>query len=227
MILNKFNDFLLLLPLRLKPSQYIFSGLAIAWLILGLIEPAFAHHALGGKTPDTWLEGFISGLAHPVIGLDHFAFVVAVGLLATLKSKQGILIPIAFILTTLAGTGIHLLEINLPFPEIIISASVLAGGIILAKKNSSNLIGLISIVAFAGTFHGYAYGESIVGAEMTPLSAYLLGFALIQLAIALVAFQIGKLTLTRVVEQPSLSLRFAGFTICGVGVSFLASAIVG
>ena len=31
-----------------------------------------------------------------------------------------------------------------------------------------------------GILHGYAYGESIVGAETTPLLAYLVGFAVIQ-----------------------------------------------
>ena len=41
--------------------------------------PAFAHHLMGGHTPATFGEGILSGLGHPVIGLDHFAAVVAVG----------------------------------------------------------------------------------------------------------------------------------------------------
>jgi urease accessory protein len=216
-----------LLSLRFHFSKYIFSGIAIALFLFTFIQPASAHHALGGKLPNNFLEGFISGLAHPVIGLDHFAFVVAVGLLAALKGKKGIFLPIAFILTTLVGTGIHLLKIDLPFPEIIVSASVLAGGIMLAENNSPNLVWLLVTAALAGIFHGYAYGESIVGAEMTPLTAYLAGFALIQLAIAFIFFQAGKLTLSELASQPSLNLRFAGFTICGVGAAFLASTIFG
>jgi urease accessory protein len=209
------------------PQISLFLGLAISLVLLIAIEPATAHHALAGKTPNNFFEGFMSGLAHPIIGLDHFAFVVAVGLLAALKNKQGILIPIAFILTTLVGTGIHLLGIDLPFPEIIISLSVLAFGILLAQKNRLNLLWLIAAAAVAGIFHGYAYGESIVGAQMTPLVAYLAGFAIIQLIIALIAFRVGKFTLKQVTERPSLSLRFAGFTIFGAGVAFLASAILG
>jgi len=70
------------------------------------------------------LEGFLSGLAHPVIGLDHFAFVVAIGLLA---AGQGMcLYPSRFVLAALAGTGIHLFSFDLPAVETAIAVSVMA-----------------------------------------------------------------------------------------------------
>lgn len=210
--------------------QLPFSGrslpLAIALLLIAAIEPAMAHHALGGETPHNFWEGLLSGLAHPVIGLDHFAFVLAVGLLAALKKKGAMLIPVAFVLATLGGTATHLVSIDLPFPEIVISASVVAFGIMLGIKESPPLFWLVASAALAGLFHGYAYGESIVGAEIKPLVAYLAGFAIIQLAIASMAFAVGKLTLKKAVDQPSLALRFAGFTICGAGVAFLTSTIL-
>ena len=96
----------------------------------------------------------------------------------------------------------------------------------LAMKDSPNLGWLIGTAAIAGIFHGYAYGEAIVGAQMTPLVAYLAGFAIIQLIVSLIAFQVGKLTLRRIADQPSLMLRFAGFTIAGVGAAFLSSALL-
>jgi len=188
--------------------------------------PAAAHHPFGGETPSNFFEGLLSGFGHPIIGPDHFAFVVAVGLLAAIK-ERGIFIPIAFVLTALAGTGIHLMSLDLPFPEVIISASVLVFGIMLALKSSPNSMVLIALAAIAGLFHGYAYGEAIVGAEITPLVAYLAGFSLIQLAIALLTFQVGKSAMKQVTEQPTLLLRFAGFTICGAGAAFLSSAILG
>jgi urease accessory protein len=43
---------------------------------------------------------------------------------------------------------------------------------------------LATAITIAGAVHGYAYGESIVGAERTPLLAYIVGFALIQYGIA-------------------------------------------
>jgi urease accessory protein len=36
-----------------------------------LAEPAFAHHPMGGLTPATFADGLLSGLGHPVIGLDQ------------------------------------------------------------------------------------------------------------------------------------------------------------
>jgi urease accessory protein len=40
----------------------------------------------------------------------------------------------------------------------------------------------MALVGAGGVFHGYAYGESIVGAQRGPLMAYLVGFTIIQLA---------------------------------------------
>ncbi|HET9176699.1 MAG TPA: HupE/UreJ family protein, partial [Pseudolabrys sp.] len=40
---------------------------------------ASAHHVMGGRMPATFMDGFLSGLGHPIIGIDHFAAVVAVG----------------------------------------------------------------------------------------------------------------------------------------------------
>lgn len=192
-----------------------------------LIEPAAAHHMMGSGTPITFLSGFFSGLAHPVIGFDHFAFVVAVGLLAALQGKHGAAVPAAFILATLAGTGIHLLNFNLPLPEVVIAASLLLSGILLAGESCPNPFLLAGIAAAAGIFHGYAYGESIVGAEMTPLLAYLLGFALIQLIVISAAYRAGRFILNRVSERPSRWLRLAGFILAGIGVAFLGSAVLG
>ena len=35
----------------------------VAGLLVSL--PAFAHHGMGGATPSTFVQGFLSGLAHP------------------------------------------------------------------------------------------------------------------------------------------------------------------
>lgn len=48
---------------------------------LALQGPAFAHHAMDGKMPVTFLQGLLSGLGHPIIGFDHLAAVVGVGVL--------------------------------------------------------------------------------------------------------------------------------------------------
>ena len=144
-------------------------------------QPALAHHATGGKIPSNFFEGFLSGLAHPIIGLDHLAFVVAIGLLAV-GQVRGALLPAGFVIAAMAGTGIHLLKFDLPASELAIAVSVIAFGIMLVGQKPNWFV-LVSSSAIAGLFHGYAYAESIIGAEMSPLVAYLLGFTTIQILV--------------------------------------------
>lgn len=200
---------------------------AVVWMgLLSLPQPALAHHATGGRTPANFLEGFVSGLAHPVIGLDHLAFVVAVGLLAAGQAR-GALLPASFVIAAMAGTGIHLLSFDLPAAEIAIAVSVIVFGVMLLMPNRPKWYVLALLSAIAGLFHGYAYGEAIVGAQMSPLVAYLLGFTLSQYGVALVAFLIGNAVLKKSATQSLPWQRFAGLTICSIGVVFLTSLILG
>ena len=191
--------------------------------------PAFAHHPLDGRLPANFFEGILSGFGHPILGLDHLAFVIAVGLMS-FGLSQGFLVPIAFVLATAIGAGIHLLSIDLPIPELIIAASVLLSGICLILKGRGgqgiNYTWFVSaLVGFAGLFHGFAYGEGIFGAEPTPLVSYLIGFTFIQLAISLIAYGIAN-RLNKVISLKNLT-RFAGAAIAVIGISFLSSAVMG
>lgn len=210
-----------------KPSaRRIALALGLAGLgSIVLTQPALAHHPMGGALPANLFQGLMSGLAHPILGPDHLAFIVAIGLLAAVTSLGGLL-PAAFVIAGLAGTGLHLAAVNLPLPEVLISASVLGSGLMLVMRQRPPLAVLATVAAIAGLFHGYAYGEAIIGAEMTPLAAYLTGFTLIQLAISLGAFWLGR-SMLKQATPPRLPFRFAGFTICGAGTAFLASTILG
>lgn len=193
-------------------------------LIVAIAAPAFAHHPFGGTTPNTWMQGFLSGIGHPVVGPDHFVFTIVVGLLAT-RLKPIWTVPAAFLAAALVGTGLHLMELDLPAPELVISLSVLVFGVLAAYGRQLNVRTVVLLGAIAGIFHGYAYGEAIVGAEMTPLLSYLAGFTLIQGAL------IGT---SAVIVQKLFSpasrltwLRYAGFITCGAGGAFLSSLVIG
>lgn len=211
-------------------------GSAIAFLVgltvLTLALPAKAHHPFGGTTPDNFWEGLLSGLGHPVIGLDHLAFVVASGLVA-LQLPRSFWVPTAFVIATTVGTGIHWLGWDLPAAEIAIAGSVVAFGLLLALRNLRDdrrefpaySTGLTALAAIAGIFHGYAYGEAIIGAEMSPLLAYLIGFTLVQLAIAASVWKFGNMVIEKA-STPALGvMRFLGLAIAAVGVVFLTAAV--
>ena len=190
--------------------------------------PAFAHHPLDGGLPANFFEGIMSGLGHPVIGFDHLAFVIASGLLA-LGITGGILVPIALVIATGIGAGIHLAAIDLPIPEVIIAASVVLFGVLLVVNNqhktSNYSLMVITLAGLAGIFHGYAYGEGIFGAEPTPTVAYLIGFTIIQLAISLGTYVLAS-QLIKTIPFKYIA-RFAGGAIASCGIVFLSSAVVG
>ena len=166
-------------------------------------------------------EGFVSGLAHPVLGLDHVAFILAAGLIAVLH-RRGTLVPVAFVMASLVGTVIHLLSWDLPAPELMISLSVVLFGALLIAR-PVRLPVVAALAAASGIFHGYAYGESIVGAEMTPLWAYLLGLAMVQIAVGLSTRWLALKALQLTTSSEDVTLRLAGCAIGLVGLGYLAA----
>lgn len=147
-------------------------------------SPAFAHHGMDGMTPQTFGQGLFSGLAHPVIGPDHLAFLIAAVVLTfALKGAGRLLAPLAFVAATVGGTVLHLGAADIPMSETLVALSVVVAGVLALTYRAPGAFLVSAIFAVSGILHGYAYGESIVGAEATPLLAYLVGFAAIQYAV--------------------------------------------
>jgi len=185
------------------------------------IEPAFAHHAMGGATPETFGQGFVSGLAHPVIGVDHLVFVIAVGLLAVACGRRYSL-PLAFIAATAVGAMLAVTGANVPLVELAVAISLVVAGGLLISGGRVSAQALVTLFGLAGVFHGLAYGSSIVGAEPTPLLAYLAGFSLVQYAVAVGAGLLATAT-RRAARSPALAYeRIVGGVVSGVALVFLA-----
>lgn len=201
-------------------------GIAIlaTLIFLTTIESAMAHHPMGGKTPGNLWEGLLSGMGHPIIGVDHLAFILAVGLIGA-ATPNGISILASFLATAILGTGIHLLSFDLPLTEIAIAFSVVAFGAILTLKQRLNTLLLIIFAALAGVFHGYAYGEAIIGAEITALFSYLVGFTAMQLFIALLAMKLAELVNNYWQNKSFPLMHFIGLAISAIGVVFLTNSI--
>ncbi len=67
---------------QFKPLRAIVILTCATIIFLGTIESVMAHHLIGGKTPANFWEDLLSGTGHPIVGIDHLAFLVAVGLIA-------------------------------------------------------------------------------------------------------------------------------------------------
>jgi urease accessory protein len=186
--------------------------------------PAAAHHVMDGQLPSSFVEGLLSGFGHPIIGLDHLAFVVAVGLAAAVLPRR-FLMPLAFVAATVLGVALHLASLDLPMAEALIALSVALAGLLLVSGKDIVPPVWLALFAVAGLLHGYAYGESIVGAEPAPLYAYLLGFCIVQYAIAAGAMLLVE-RLARLPASAALATRIAGGVVTGVGLVFLSEALL-
>jgi urease accessory protein len=203
---------------RTIPQQV---SLAIVAMSAG-ITPASAHHVMGGATPATFAQGLLSGLGHPVIGLDHLAFLLAIGL-AVGVSGLSLLMPAIFVGASAVGVALHVHGITLPAPEIVVAGSVLIAGAMLTCGAAFGSVIWGALFLLAGLFHGYAFGESIFGAEATPLTAYQLGLVISQTLLATAtALIVRRQGAFRIASVP----RLVGAAICGVGISVLASHLL-
>ena len=187
---------------------------------------ALAHHPMGGETPTTFGQGLLSGIGHPVLGLDHLAFVIAVGIAAFAIGSRFAL-PFFFILATLIGTGLHLMAIDLPMAEFVISLSVALAGLLLITSKKIPFVAYAALFAVAGLFHGHAYGEAIFGAETTPVIAYLAGFGVTQYAIAVVAGT-GIVTMLGKANEliANIPARIGGGMVAGAGLLLVGEKVI-
>ena len=199
-------------------------ALALGTALAALPSLAWAHHFMGGGLPETFAQGFLSGLGHPVIGLDHAAFIIAAGFCLALV-ERGMWGVLALIVGSLYGAALHLAGIGLPGGEASVALSVIVIGGLVMSRRRIELSWLAGGLALAGTLHGYAYAESIFGAEPAPLGAYLIGFSLVQLGVAAAALLVHR-RLIATHERWARPISSAlGAAVGAIGVVFLIGNI--
>jgi urease accessory protein len=191
----------------------------IVALVAGITAAATsveAHHMEGGQLPASFSAGILSGLAHPVIGVDHLLALVAVALLA-----RGPRAPIAFVLASLAGVALPAFSLVSWASEPLVAASVVALGLLLFLGPRDDDLLAIALSGLIGALHGFAYAEAIVGAETTPLVAYLAGLGVVQIAIVTA---LGAIARWAVSSETSLmwTSRIPGAAVAAGGCLILA-----
>ena len=202
---------------------------ALVFAALSAPTSALAHHPMGGASAATIWEGIASGVAHPIIGLDHLAFLLAAGLLASVTSRRvGGAALLAFLVAGTGGALLHLAGIGLGAVEIFVALSVmLAGTALLAGYrllSATAPTGLALTFAVAGAVHGHALAEAVVGAPPSVVAAYLATLIATQGTIALVAMAAGVRWGASGEVTPRL--RFAGIGATVVGAVTLGMALL-
>ncbi len=207
----------------LAPFAGVMGIVMMGMIIIGMPSSAHAHHVMDGQIPMTMWQGLVSGIAHPIIEIDHFAFILAAGLMIgmapahfALRAGLSLLAAVAIgALISMSPSGIvssfSFVPAFIPTfinDEVLILSSLTMAAILLwmaagafdPKKTSHPKIrwmpiSLMAAFPIAGLAHGYAYGEMIIGADAPVAGAYLLGFSLVQGFILAAVIAFGRRTM--------------------------------
>lgn len=123
--------------------------------------------------------GVISGMLHPVLGIDHLLAMVLVGVISTRGAPSDVWkVPMLFLVAAAAGTGAGVLAGAVPsLIEAGVAASVVALGIAACNPALAPGMGWVRpAVGLFGGLHGLAHGGELQSVQQP--AAYTAGFLL-------------------------------------------------
>ncbi|MEJ2136657.1 MAG: HupE/UreJ family protein [Desulfofustis sp.] len=189
--------------------------LLLTCTVLSVSTLAYGHEG-GGIT-----GGFVSGFLHPVLGWDHVAAMVAVGLWGAFLGNPAIwVLPVVFPLVMAFGGALGVMGVPLPSVETGIAVSAIVLGVMVAFALRPPLWLAAVIVGGFAIFHGHAHGTELPSAA-NPL-AYSAGFVISTGLLHLSGIAIGLL-----VRWPAgkVAVRACGAFISLAGVGFLTGVL--
>jgi len=188
--------------------------LALLLTIALLAAPAWAHEQQGQAV------GFVTGLLHPVSGLDHVLAMVAVGLWGAQLGAPAIwLLPITFPLVMAMGAMLGFLGVPVPGIEYGVAASGILLGAMVMFEVRPPLAGAALLVGFFAIFHGHAHGTELPPGQSALL--YSMGFVMATGGLHAAGIGIG--TVHRWAPGRRL-LRAAGAVVAAGGVFYMWKA---
>jgi urease accessory protein len=188
-------------------------ALLVATLLLA--APAWAHQQQGQAA------GFLTGLRHPISGLDHVLAMVCVGLWGAQLGAPAIwLLPVTFPMVMAVGGFFALLGMPVPGVEVGVAASAILLGSMVAREAKPPLWLAAAIVAFFAVFHGHAHGAELPAGQSGLL--YSVGFVMATGCLHASGIAIG---LVHRWEWGKVFLRTAGVGVAAAGIYFLWGAL--
>jgi len=183
---------------------------SVLFIAAGTLLPTFAYAHVGAGEA----SGFMHGLTHPLIGLDHICAMVAVGLWATQMGGRSVwVVPLTFVSLMALGGALGMMGISLPFAETGIVLSVLMLGILIAASIrlplwlSSCMVGLFALC------HGHAHGAEMP--ESASAMTYAFGFILSTATLHTLGIMFG-LGMHRLADKQVMRWAGACVALCGV-----------
>ena len=191
------------------------------WVVLSSLAATLwplsvSAHVRGGEA-----AGFLSGLLHPVSGLDHVLAMIAVGLWGAQLGQPAVwVLPITFPMVMAFGGMLGLLGVSLPGVEIGIALSAMGLGLVVFGEVRPRLLIAAALVGFFAIFHGHAHGTELPQGANGVL--YSIGFVTCTGSLHALGIGIGLAHRWRIGR---LALRTAGAAVALAGLAFLWRAV--
>ena len=139
-------------------------------LLLSIAAPAFAHPG-----HDLHTAGFVDGLLHPLLGLDHLLTMLLVGVWAAqLGGKARWLLPTSFAAVMALGASLAIGGVVLPQIEAGIAASMLIMLLLAVSALRLSPMPALLLTGVFAVFHGAAHGLELPALAQPAMFA--LGF---------------------------------------------------
>lgn len=177
-----------------------------------LALPAFAQ-----VVPADAGDDFTQGLIRPFAGLGHLFALIAVGLLAAQRGGRALWeLPLVFLAAMVVGYVLALWGIPLPFVSLVLSASVIIFGLLIAFGTQLSLNNSLALVGLFGLFHGHAQGAIVAQSDAVSTG---LGFALGATVLYAAGVILGVALLKAIAKaQAGKILGYTGWAIAAIGV---------
>jgi urease accessory protein len=137
-------------------------------------------------------SSFMTGLLHPLGGLDHLLAMLAVGIWSAVSARRAgpalLWGPLAFANMLVLGALLGLQGMGGAVVEPLVAASVLALGLLVLTRQGMNAVASMALVGGFAVFHGLAHGTelaatgnawaAVAGMFATTIALHLTGVAL-------------------------------------------------
>jgi urease accessory protein len=157
---------------------------------------------------------FLSGVLHPLTGIDHLVAMVAVGIWSALALRQVWHAPAVFVLAMGVGMVLGSAGFDHVAIEPMIATSVVVMGLLVGARNVLSVRVALGLVAAFGLCHGAAHGIVLQGADVF---APVLGMLLSTLVLHMLGVVLGQ----RAFASRVWLQRLSGGAFAALGVALL------
>ena len=165
----------------LKSALFLIAAVAISTNASAHIGTELHNHS-----------SFMTGLLHPLGGLDHLLAMLAVGIWSAVSARRAgpalLWGPLAFANMLVLGALLGLQGMGGAVVEPLVAASVLALGLLVLTRQGMNAVASMALVGGFAVFHGLAHGTelaatgnawaAVAGMFATTIALHLTGVAL-------------------------------------------------